>query len=236
MDTRSPDALAISTSNPYPLTFSDRCPGQLDSNQPRDAPPLLGVETSRLHLGDCQPDLSSDSSKFFYKSQIETEDPFSSDLFALAYTQPQPEKTDFNLNTFIKELDADRSYVGSENCIDLPSDEHGPRLNENDCGISQSHTDYTELIGVFTLALVAALLFALVPLVWLLHPHYRAWRLRRYAAARGWEPPIRAPGKVAGERTSRRIASGISSTDRSGRAMRRRSGRHRARSFTGHRH
>ena len=129
----------------------------------------------------CQPDLSPDLLKTTDAIESGPAQEFDTQLYRL---EEKLSEHDFKNDVSIKELDVDRGYSGTDNCIYLDRDNQLLRADEDkNCGVFESGFDYTQLIGFLTLSIIAGLSFAAVPLAWLLYRYYRARRLGSFVSA-----------------------------------------------------
>jgi hypothetical protein len=175
------EAETISTINPYHSSFSAKCSGSWDSNLPFDFVNLIARDSSATGVVSCQPDLSPDPLKTTDAMESGPAPGFDIQLYR---SEDKLGENVFNRDVSIRELDVDRSYSGTDNCIYLDRDSQLLRADEDkNCGVFESGFDYTQLIGFLTLSIIAALCFAAVPLSWLLYRYYRARRLGTFVSA-----------------------------------------------------
>jgi len=175
------EAAPISTINPYHSSFSVNCSGNWDSNLPFDFIHLIARDPSATDVVSCQPDLSPDPLKTTDAIQSEPAQEFDTQLYRL---EDKLGQHDFRRDVSIRDLDVDRGYAGTDNCIYLDRDNQMLRADEDkNCGVFEAGFDYTQLIGLLTLSIIAGLSFAAVPLAWLLYRYYRARRLGSFVSA-----------------------------------------------------
>ena len=171
----------IPTINPYHSSFSAKCSGNWDSNLPFDFVHLIAGDSSATDVVSCQPDLSPDPIKTTDAIESEPAQEFDTQLYRL---EDKLGEHDFKRDVSIRELDVDRGYSGTDNCIYLDRDNQLLRADEDkNCGVFEAGFDYTQLIGFLTLSIIAGLSFAAVPLAWLLYRYYRARRLGSFVSA-----------------------------------------------------
>jgi hypothetical protein len=173
------EATTVSTTNPNYSTFSNRCSGSWDSDLSFDFVQLR--ESSLTDVVSCQPDLWINPSTAATALESNPAEEFDNQLYRL---EDKPDPQDFKHSTPIKELDADRGYSGTDNCIYLDRNNQMLRADQDaNCGVFESGSNYTQLMGILTLSIIATLSFAAVPLAWLLYRYYRPWRLGALASA-----------------------------------------------------
>jgi hypothetical protein len=175
------EAETISTLNPYHSSFSAKCSGSWDSNLPFDFIHLIGRDSSATDVVSCQPDLSPDPLNTTNAIGSEPEQELDAQLYRL---EDKLSEHDFKRDVSIRDLDVGRGYSGTDNCIYLDRDNQLLRADEDkNCGVFEAGFDYTQLIGLLTLSIIAGLSFAAVPLAWLLYRYYRARRLGSFVSA-----------------------------------------------------
>ena len=175
------EAATTSIINPDYSSSSGKCSGNWDSDLPFDFVQLLAHELSLTDVVSCQPDLSNNPLKAVDAVESTPAEEFYNQLYRL---EDKPDDHDFKHSVSIKELDADRNYSGTDNCIYLDKNNQMLRADEDtNCGVFEPGFDYTQLMGVLTLSIIATLCFAAVPLAWLLYRYDRARRLASPAAA-----------------------------------------------------
>ena len=96
---------------------------------------------------------------------------------AMLSTESKVEPKDFDVMIQIRDWDVPR---GPRSCTDLEGQAQSPG---EDCSNVEAGFDYTETISVLTVAIIAMLTLALIPLAWVMHRFYRTWQLRRRGAA-----------------------------------------------------
>jgi hypothetical protein len=77
---------------------------------------------------------------------------------------------------------------GPRSCTNLGGQAHSPG---EDCSNVEAGSDYTEVISLLIVAIIAMLALAVTPIAWVLHRSYRIWRLRRYGAVGKYHPVMR---------------------------------------------
>jgi hypothetical protein len=197
--------MMISAMNPYYSVWPDKCTSRWDSDLAFDYTHLLAQEPFAAHIANCQPDLSSDPVQVADANNNDPAEGFDRQLYAIGY---QPDDVDLRHDDLVKGLDLDRGFVGADSCLYLERDHQVLRAEEDaDCGIFEAGFDSTQLMSVLTLAIVAILSFALIPLAWLLTRYFRAWRLGGSAfaasgvsASRTWTTQTSSPALVRGHR------------------------------------
>jgi hypothetical protein len=177
---RPAEAATVSTTNPNYSAFSSRCSGNWDSDLSFDFVQLL----ARVSLSDvvsCQPDLWTNPLEAANAVESNPSEEFDNQLYRM---EDRPDDHDFKHSVSIKELDADRGYSGADNCVYLDKNNQMLRADEDkNCGVFEPGFDYTQVISILTLSIIALLSFAAVPLAWLIYRYRRARRLGRPAAA-----------------------------------------------------
>jgi hypothetical protein len=148
----------------------------------------------------CQPDLSNDPLKTANAVESNPAEEVDTQLYRL---EDKLDDHDLKHSISIKELDADRGYSGTDNCICLDRNNQMLRADEDtNCDVFEPGFDHTQLLGLLTLSIIALLSFAVVPLAWLLYRYHRAWCLGAPAAAGSQGFPAASP-----EKTNQPIAS-----------------------------
>ena len=174
-------AATVSTTNPNYSAFSGSCSGNGDSDLSFDHAQLLARDASLSDIVSCQPDLSTNPLTAAIAVEGNPAEEFDSPLYRL---EDKLDDHDFKHTVSIKEFDVDRSYSGADNCVFLDRNNQMLRADEDaNCGVFEPGFDYTQLIGVLTLSIIATLCFAAVPLAWMLYRYHRAWRLGALAFA-----------------------------------------------------
>jgi hypothetical protein len=100
-------------------------------------------------------------------------------------TENKVESTAFDVMIQIRDWDVSR---GPRSCTNLGGQAHSPG---EDCSNVEAGSDYTEAIGVLTVAIIAMLALAAIPFAWVMHRSYRTWRLRRSGAVGKYGPVVR---------------------------------------------
>src|SRR5207249_2341479 len=101
------------------------------------------------------------------------------------FTENDLDATAFDLSIQVRDGDVS---AGTRSCANLGGQAHSPG---EDCSNVEAGSDYTETISVVTVAMIAVLVLAVIPLGWVMHRSYRIWRLQRYGAAGKYGPAVR---------------------------------------------